>query len=419
MIRHVVLWLVLFVVLAGSGCSSKPPEADEIAVKALHEPVLENIAVEILHEPTLEYRYVQSFKEGFAAVGNLSVRMEGTDIGYIDKSGNVVIPTEHYYVYWAFQDGGKARNYSEGLVAVSVGDGDWRERKWGYKDKAGRVTIPFEYNGADDFSEGLAAVGDGETGKSGFIDKTGKVVIPFEYDYVRSFSEGLAAARLGDWKTGKWGFIDKTGRVVIPFEYDNDNKNGRFSYIFSEGLASVYKTGQGWGYIDKTGKVVIPFEYSGVGAFSEGMACVSYDADYSGKFGVINTDGKLVIPAIYDNEPYYDVHGDFFFLPGFSEGLLRVSRLIDAKNSIYDAGYIDKTGETIIPFGGAAFSEGLAAVSRGNRETGFQWGYIDKTGKTVVPFEYDSAQSFSEGLAWVQKNGKWGILAISAKSNQR
>jgi hypothetical protein len=54
----------------------------------------------------------------------------------------------------------------------------------------------------------------------------------------------------------------------------------------------------------------------------------------------------------------------------------------------------------------------LAAVARSDSKIGYKWGYIDKTGKTVVPFEYDYTQSFSEGLAWVQKDGKWGILAI-------
>ena len=34
--------------------------------------------------------------------------------------------------------------------------------------------------------------------------KTGKVVIPFEWDYANSFSEGLSLVR----KDSKWGFID-------------------------------------------------------------------------------------------------------------------------------------------------------------------------------------------------------------------
>ncbi len=55
-------------------------------------------------------------------------------------------------------------------------------------------------------------------------------VIPFKYDEAKSFSEGLALVKLN----GKWGFIDKTGKEVgIPLgKYDN-------VMSFSEGLAAV------------------------------------------------------------------------------------------------------------------------------------------------------------------------------------
>ncbi len=62
---------------------------------------------------------------------------------------------------------------------------------------------PFEYEGGDDFSEGLAFVM--KDGKWGYIDKTGKVVIPFEYDSARDFKEGLAHV----WKDGKCTYIIK------------------------------------------------------------------------------------------------------------------------------------------------------------------------------------------------------------------
>ena len=42
------------------------------------------------------------------------------------------------------------------------------------------------------------------------------------------------------------------------------------------------------------------------------------------------------------------------------------------------------------------FSEGLAAVKQNDK-----WGYIDETGKTIIPFEYDYAFPFSEGVAVV------------------
>ena len=43
-----------------------------------------------------------------------------------------------------------------------------------------------------------------------------------------------------------------------------------------------------------------------------------------------------------------------------------------------------------------AFSEGLAAVQKNGK-----WGYINEDGEVVIPFEYDIAFVFNEGLAVV------------------
>jgi hypothetical protein len=50
-----------------------------------------------------------------------------------------------------------------------------KDNKWGYIDKTGRLIIPFKFDGAGNFSEGLAAVSIKD--KTGYIDKTGKFVI--------------------------------------------------------------------------------------------------------------------------------------------------------------------------------------------------------------------------------------------------
>ncbi len=55
------------------------------------------------------------------------------------------------------------------------------------------------------------------------------------------------------------------------------------------------------------------------------------------------------------------------------------------------------------------FSEGLAAVKLDGK-----WGYIDQAGQEVVPCKYDDALYFSEGLAAVKLDGKWGFLSVSA-----
>ena len=98
-----------------------------------------------------------------------------------------------------------------------------KDGKWGYVDNTGKVIIPFIYDTADDFREGLAAVRIEYSW--GFIDKDGKTVIPFEYDGAWSFIDGLAPV----YKDNLWGFINHNNEIVINFQYRNITKmNGAY-----------------------------------------------------------------------------------------------------------------------------------------------------------------------------------------------
>lgn len=248
----------------------------------------------------------------------------------------------------------------------------------GFIDWTGKVVVPAKYDGAGDFSEGLAWVW--KNGKPGLIDKTGKeIAMSLPYDIPQNFSEGLAAVM----KSNKIGFVDKTGKEVIPCAYDNSAKG------FSQGLAAVEKGGK-WGFIDKTGEVVIDFTYDGAYSFSEGLAAV----EKNGKMGFIDKTGQEAFPFQYD------------YVYPFSEGLAVV-----AKNN--KGGYIDKTGEEVIPLQydfSKEFSNGLAPVMKNNK-----WGYVNKEGELVIPFQYDDAAPFSEGFAWVVKSGNGGFIDTTGK----
>ncbi len=138
----------------------------------------------------------------------------------------------------------------------------------GYKDSKGALVIPYKYNMASEFSEGLAPVK--HNGKWGFIDKNDKQRIAFIYENAEPFSEGLAPVSVG----GKWGFVDKQGKQIIAPAYDWVNG-------FKEGMAAVAPVQKaGWGYINKAGRIVIPVQYRIARDFSGGVALVADQKGY-------------------------------------------------------------------------------------------------------------------------------------------
>lgn len=56
------------------------------------------------------------------------------------------------------------------------------------------------------------------------------------------------------------------------------------------------------------------------------------------------------------------------------------------------------------------FSEGLAVVVLNDK-----WGFIDKTGRMVIEPKYEDARPFSEGLAAIELNDKWGYIDKTGK----
>ena len=257
--------------------------------------------------------------------------------GFVDKSGKVVIP----FIYdWA-------NDFKDGLAMV-VKDGKDADsnNEYGFVDKSGKVVIPLIYDGAGNFKDGLAKVS--KSGKYGFIDKSGKAVIPLIYDDVLDyddvvdeihekddndrayFEEGLLKVRKDD----KCGLIDRSGKVVIPIIYD-DIYNSAKRFYFNDGLAKVSKDGK-CGLIDKSGNLVVPCIYAGIKDFMDGLAIVWVSKDdsklrlYIQKYGLIDKSGKVVVPLIYDD----------MFIKDIERGLLNVRK--DGKSYV-----IDKSGKVV------------------------------------------------------------------------
>ncbi len=290
--------------------------------------------------------------------GRSKVKKDGK-WGFINKKGELVIPCKDY---WSIGE------FSEGLASVQwieeiEGNGS---KNSGYIDINGNMVIELntKYDQIGDFHEGLASISDYE--KSGFINKKGQIVISCKYNSANNFSDGLAAVNLSSKmfdESHNYAYIDTKGNVVISL------KNYGEINDFHNGLARVSKE-QGYGYIDKSGREVIPCTYLDADDFSEGLALVESMMDEGPCNYYINNHGNKVLKFTDDLSPKRK--------EGFHEGLTIV------KVKQYDGySYVNKSFNYVFYYFEEArsFSEGLALVKKDGK-----WGFIDKRGKST--FDY-------------------------------
>lgn len=177
--------------------------------------------------------------------------------------------------------------------------------------ETGKTVIPFEYDEIYLPSEELIRAKKGE--KYGYLNIKNEVIIPFIYDEANDFSEGLALVgknykvmmtNYGLRCKKKFGFINNKGKTEIPFMFADQtfvslNSGGGFH----EGLAAIgidrpnYVYAGDIGYINKKGDFVIAPQYKSASAFFCGVAIVEKDD----KYGAINKNGKVIVPMKYDN----------------------------------------------------------------------------------------------------------------------
>ena len=268
-----------------------------------------------------------------------------------------------------FQD---ARPFSDGMAAVK------EDGMWGYIDRLGQWIIPPSYAfPIGSFSSGLSYIG------KQFFNKNGNPAFGgTNFENARSFSpkgqNALAAVQI----SGQWGFIDLNGEFVISPKYDDA---GDFSDS-SDGLSlAPIKVGGIWGYVDRKGRELI-------------MSNFDYAWSFSGEFAAVMVEGSV---GYINRTGLYTINPQFIYGGAFNNGRAPV-RIGDK------TGYINDKGRLAIPaiyHNGGEFNNGLAPVATDNR-----WGYINVSGKIVIPPLYDNAQQFSEGLAAVEQDGLWGYI---------
>lgn len=151
------------------------------------------------------------------------------------------------------------------------------------------------------FNGGKVAVK--KDGKWSILNKEGEKVSDEKFDDIKMLENGEYApkgtmiASVG----GKYGMFDASGKRKNDFEAADMD--------ICLGGAIAYKDSKGkWGFVNSDGKIVIEPEYEGAMSFSNGLAAVCKDS----KWGFIEESGELVIDYTYCDGGYFNSNGVCF-----------------------------------------------------------------------------------------------------------
>lgn len=320
--------------------------------------------------------------------------------GFMDHSGNVVIPAQYEQLGF----------FKEGL-SLAMKNG-----YFGYIDKGNRTVIPFKYSSGTDFEEGRAVVE--IDGKFGMIDRTGNEVFKILFNDLGSVSEELVYANADSL----YGYYDRNGNTRIAPKFNE-------AYPFSKDIAKV-QVGDNQAFIDIYGTYVVAPGYPEISFFNDSLLIFEEDD----KVGLMRKNCRVLVPAEFEEIGqlsfdralvvkeeligYIDGTGKQIILPQYEQypnyqkrGQFHSNLAIVKQKGKFGA--IDLNGKVAIPLSFTEIGDisALMAFSKGKG-----WGFMDLTGKVIIQPTFDYAESFKDGQAIVEKLTLQGV--IDAKGNE-
>ena len=233
--------------------------------------------------------------------------------------------------------------------------------------------------------------------KYGLLEFDGKEIVPCKYDDLALFDNNSCVKAKSD---NKYGLLIFDGKEIVPCKYD-DLTLFNYSLIKTE-IDNKY------GLLEFDGKEIVPCKYDDLTLLDS-----NYDyllkAKSDNKYGLIELEhaddyerptivkGKEILPCIFD----------CIELGGWE--MLKVQR--DYLWSYYTK---DGTQETEFYEDIKYYNPMFAAKSNG------KWGYLNKAGDTLIPFVLDYAgEPYEDGTAYVVYNGQSGELDLNTRRFSR
>ncbi len=148
--------------------------------------------------------------------------------------------------------------------------------------------------------------------KIGFVDKDSTIIVEPKYEIIYGdfiedtdlvkvgirYSYGFprSSGRIETYDRYKWGLLDSTGNEVFKCNY------ARISISDDKKLFTLQSYKYGYCVVDMNGNKIVPYDtFSIIDGYTKGYARVKKN----GKWGIIDTEGRVVLPVDYDQVWYF------------------------------------------------------------------------------------------------------------------
>lgn len=261
------------------------------------------------------YTQLDIFNDNELAVAELNGKK-----GLISLSEKKIIPLEYEVLNRM-----RSSYSSLGLFIAAKGG------KYGIMGADGKTVLPLQYDLITNVGSDLLVIS--KNNKKGVLTVTGTPVIPLEYDEIVDAVRYFLVK-----KDSKYGVIGYTGTFILPVEYDGLNRVSMLENYSTSYLLATKKGKKG--IIEAiTGKPRIDFIYDDL----IGVRKSSYSSTETfnntiigvkdGKYGMIEINGQVLIPFVYDDMQYLN---SFLVIAG--------------KNGKYGAVDIYNNNNVVLPF---------------------------------------------------------------------
>ena len=267
----------------------------------------------------------------------------------------------------------------------------------------------------------------------GVMGNDGRWMLEPQFDHATPFIHGFSLVSKGE----QYGVVSSNAKIVIPLIYERleffrlgmtwiPEWMEDAPYEAGDALPGIFRcfTENGVGIIDTGGRMRVEPVYEEISYFRNDLACISQ----SGKYGLVNDRGKIILPAEYTFCPEHAYSNVFSVRKDYKMGLANRTGLlvqpdfddVKVKDSVSFIvlkdgkwGVIADNSKEVLPFAFEKleyFGAEKLIYKKQNK-----WGIASRTTGRQEPMQYDSIGRLSDKAAAVVKNGKYGIIDTNGR----